>query len=227
MKKIIAFVLVIPFVVSCLIFPVNAVEVESFDIEFEILKQLGIIDDNIDLEAIVTRGEFAENIGRMLDVSANYTEKRYFTDVSESSVINTLTEMGVFNGTAERLFEPDDEIDLRHACVALVKALGYRLETNNVTNNDYVWMAKRLDITDDINLAEKATNKVVLKMIYNALRAVAGEPDAYINYGDSWEYSVDSDANETLMELVFNAYVLEGRVTENCYTGLYDASTIG
>ena len=227
MKKIIAFVLVIPFVVSCLIFPVNAVEVESFDIEFEILKQLGIIDDNIDLEAIVTRGEFAENIGRMLDVSANYTEKRYFTDVSESSVINTLTEMGVFNGTAERLFEPDDEIDLRHACVALVKALGYRLETNNVTNNDYVWMAKRLDITDDINLAEKATNKVVLKMIYNALRAVAGEPDAYIKYGDSWEYSVDSDANETLMELVFNAYVLEGRVTENCYTGLYDASTIG
>ena len=227
MKKIMAFVLVISFVVSCLIFPTNAAEVESVDIEFEILKQLGIIDDNIDLEAIVTRGEFAENIGRMLNVSSNYTEKRYFTDVSENSVINTLTEMGVFNGTTERLFEPDDEIDLQHACVALVKALGYRLGTNNVTSNDYVLMAKRLDITDGINLAEKTTNKVVLKMIYNTLRAVVGEPDAYIKYGDSWEYSVGSDADETLMELVFDAYVLEGRVTENCYTGLYDASTIG
>ena len=166
MKKIMAFVLVISLVVSCLIFPANAAEVESVDIEFEILKQLGIIDDNIDLEAIVTRGEFAEKIGRMLDVSSNYTEKRYFTDVSENSVINTLTEMGVFNGTTERLFEPDDEIDLQHACVALVKALGYRLGTNNVTSNDYVLMAKRLDVTDGINLGEKATNKLVLNMIY-------------------------------------------------------------
>lgn len=226
MKKIMAFVLVISLVVSCLIFPANAAEVESVDIEFEILKQLGIIDDNIDLEAIVTRGEFAEKIGRMLDVSSNYTEKRYFTDVSENSVINTLTEMGVFNGTTERLFEPDDEIDLQHACVALVKALGYRLGTNNVTSNDYVLMAKRLDVTDGINLGEKATNKLVLKMIYNTLLAVAVEPDAYIQSGDSWEYYVSSDENETLMELVFGAYVLEGRVTENCYTGLYDVNTI-
>ena len=62
MKKIMAFVLVISLVVSCLIFPANAAEVESVDIEFEILKQLGIIDDNIDLEAIVTRGEFAEKL---------------------------------------------------------------------------------------------------------------------------------------------------------------------
>lgn len=226
MKKIIALVLVLSFIVSGMAIPVNATETEGVAIEFEILKQLGIIGNDIDLEAIVTRGEFAEYIGRMLNVGSNYTDKRYFTDVAANSIINALTEMGIFNGTAEQLFEPDDKIELTHACVALIKALGYRLGTNNVTINDYVLMAKRLDITDGVNLGGEATNEIVLRMIYNTLMTVAGEPDTYIQSGDSWEYSVSPDGNQTLIELIFDAYILRGVVTENFITGLYDVSSI-
>ena len=90
MKKIIALVLVLSFIVSGMAIPVNATETEGVAIEFEILKQLGIIGNDIDLEAIVTRGEFAEYIGRMLNVGSNYTDKRYFTDVAANSIINAL-----------------------------------------------------------------------------------------------------------------------------------------
>lgn len=226
MKKIIALVLVFSFVISNMIVPVYASEADDVAVEFEILKQLGITDDAAELEAVVTRGEFAEYVGRMLNIASNYTDKRYFTDVAENSVINALTEIGVFKGTEEHLFEAEDEIVLTHACVALVRALGYRFETEGATINDYILMAKRLDITEGIDLTEEATGRVVLRMIYNTLTATVGEPTSYIKSGDAWEYYVSPTGNKTLIELVFNAYILEGQVTENCYTGLYDKSSI-
>lgn len=228
MKKIIALLLTFAMIVSGLVFSVQAENVDSVDadIEFQILEQLGIMDSNTDLDAIVTRGEFAEYVGRMLNISSSYSDKSYFTDVKGNSVINVLTEMGIFTGTDEHLFEPENEIDMNHACVALVKALGYRLGTENVTVYDYISFAKRLDIVKNVNLSAKATNKSILKMIYNTLTAVAGKPEYYTESDGSFAYQVSSKGTETLMEVVFEAYVIEGQVTENCYTGLYDSGSV-
>lgn len=227
MKKTVAAVLAVLFIVSNMIFPVYAADSDYKDIavKVEILQQLGIVENDIDLDEAVTRAKFAEYIGRMLNVNSNYAKKRYFTDVAENSVINTLTDMGVFNGTAESLFEPDNKIELEHACVALTKALGYHLGTNGADIGAYISLANRLDITDGVSLGLDATNANILLMVYNTLMAVAGEPDVYLRSGDSWEYSMNS-TGKTLIEIVFDAYVTEGCVTENCYTGLYDTSTI-
>ena len=228
MKKILTLILTFSLIITGG-FPAYAEETpvtREVTAEIEMLAQLGVIDGDENLGAILTRGEFAGYVGRMLGISDNYSGNTYFTDVPEDSVINALTELGVFNGTDEHLFEPNEEIVLTHACVALMRALGYRRESGATTVNNYVTLARRLGITDGVNMADKAEAYNVFTMMYNTLVANIAEPSTYIKSGDEWEYTVDKENEITLMERVFKAYVIKGRVTETCYTGLYGASSV-
>lgn len=238
MKKILSLILVFSMIASAAVIPAFAAQETEADsetygteyvAEIEILKQLGIADEDVDLSKKITRKEFAQYVAKMLNLDeSSHIDKQYFTDVASGSVVNDLVELGIFGGTGVGTFDPDSEIVLSHACAALVRALGYTYANTENSLAVYNNLAARLDIDDDVEYSDGATNLNILLMIYNTLMAKAGEQSIYIDDNGNPAYDVKSSKDsDTLMESVFDAYVLEdGIVTETYLTSLNGSGTL-
>ena len=234
MKKIIALLLVFSLIIPGMIMPSFAVEVtnehygEDIINELEILKHLNIAEQDTDLSKKVTRKEFAEYIGKMLNLGTQgRTNRVYFTDVPSGSIINDLVELGIFNGTVAETFSPNDEIVLSHACVALVRALGY-VYNDSDSENIYQTIVRRLDIDEDVVYDDGATNRNILIMIYNTLMTAVAEPSYERDKSGVWSHNVKwRKDGQSLIENVFDAYVIDdGIVTETYISSLSGAGTI-
>jgi len=132
MKKLLS--LLILFVMLFSTFPASAEETESltgFERDAQILTALGFMEsiDTTDLNAVVTRGEFAAVVIELLGIDARADGKRWFIDVDEKTAnydsISTAAQYGVIHGS-DGYFYPDRQITYLEAATILVNALGYK-----------------------------------------------------------------------------------------------------
>lgn len=197
------------------------------EVYMDILSVLRIMDEATISEKPLTRQEFAIYVAKMLDLdieNSNYNTETYYYDVENGSVIHLLTELGIFNGTNDRKFLPNEEITYSQAVTVLVRALGY--DTGNFTNSDYFSVAKKLKITDGVASNSKITKEVAAKLIYNTLNAYVGTEEIATKNGKI-VVKITNNTEKTLMKVIFDTEIVEGVVNENSYTGLYDKTTLG
>lgn len=145
-----------------------------------LLKQINVFDDEDNLEAMVTRAEFAGYIARILGID-EYTrkEERYFTDVPatywKSNSINGLAALGIISGGGNSQFRPDDNITYSEAATILIKAMGYDTYAQAYGGypEGYIKEAAALKITSGVKLESNGLTKAsVARLLYNALDTV-------------------------------------------------------
>ena len=225
MKRIFAFLLSVVLAFNVIIVAVAEETTEPNSellMRCEVLQTLGILEDSYALDKELNRGEFAEYVAKMLSLDSKATSgNAYFNDIPSDSVINTLCEMGIMNGVEERVFAPSEQIELNHAYVALVRALGYKIDGNVAT---FLKLANTLDINDGVT-GDRVTLSNAVVMIFNCLTTNALELNLISVDGAEYVCSYRGKG-KTLMEISFKAYYLEGVVTANRFTALYDSDDI-
>lgn len=184
--------------------------------EVGILKILGIIDEETeDVNNEITREDFAVGIARMLDIQAEESSVRYFSDVEQSGyavgAINSLVERGIISQAVDKKFRPMENVTAQEAIKMLICTLGYGdyAEVSGGFPGGYMEVAKRLEITDGIILGGEFTKKSVYMMMYNALHTNMYTADGVDGFGNV----IYSESCRTLMGEYHNVYRYEGTVT--------------
>lgn len=202
---------------------IYAEETTSITKEQELLVALDIIGLNsygeIDNTQEVTRAEFADICGKLLNINPSITaDKAYFTDVTPDKwyayTINVLTEQGIISQSKNRLFEPDRTITLNEAVKMLTCIMGYGdyAAKNGGYPNGYISVAASQKMLDGVlDKGGKLTKEIMSKLVYNALHANVMKK----NFG-GYETSYAMDENETLMSYYMNLYCDKG-IVETAY----------
>lgn len=189
----------------------------------EILQALGLQTDidltKVDLEARVTRAQWAESAVELLNV--NLSDKAddtvYFYDVPKSHYaahsINYLASLGVVNGY-NKLFNPDDEITLNEATKIILSLVGYSdyCEASGGYPRGYYSVAKKVDLYEGISASQYLTEKEMIIMLRNALSLNLSQK-IYANGENTTTISRKGNAEETLLYVYYKAYFGSGRVT--------------
>lgn len=192
-----------------------------------LLKQINVFDDEDNLEAMVTRAEFAGYIARILGID-EYTrnEERYFTDVPatywKSNSINGLASQGIISGGGDSTFRPNDDITYSEAATILIKAMGYDAYAKLYGGypDGYIKEAAELKISSGVKIDSKGLSKLsVARLLYNALDTVvlkeSGSNINGIQYdkteGYTFLYKYKSIRKETGLVTAINGISLTGK----------------
>lgn len=209
---------------------VNIYSPDNTQMLFNILKTLGIMESYESLDAILTRGEFAGFVARIMQggKSENNSSYRYeFKDVDETvanqSDIIYLANYGIVQGDGQGNFYPDNYIKSAEALVMLLNSMGYyeiaQMYGEGLTG--YLMLANKLELSKeiDINTNSELTVESAIKLIYHALHERVADINSFKN--DSFTFKT---SDETLMYRYMNVMTVEGVVTANEYTSLNSPS---
>lgn len=199
---------------------------ESILSKMEILRQFNIIGDyydyNTDVNAKVTRAQFADAVYRIIEENKNEYETQYYYDVPKTywafEAVTGLTEKGIVGGYSEKKFNPDSTILVEEACKILVSVLGYDdyAEANGGYPAGYLRTASRLGLTSGTESAELSLGNMFV-ILANALDVNMFTP--YI-FGDSVTYTTENA--ETLLACYRKVYIAEGTITAAAGISLSD-----
>ena len=220
MKKLLSLILVFALCLGTVYLPVGASESqESSDITQKLLTDLGIVDGSDDFDTNVTRGQFALDISRALNIvkmPAGY--KIPYTDVPET---NEYYE-GVYNLYAWRVisdsekFRPDDYITPNEALKIAVSALGYDFIAlaNGGWPTGYIAAASQLGISAKgmgANITRANANEIIYNMLHTNL------PTVTLSQNGDAQYS--SRTGDTLLMQMWGIESTVGTVTDGQYFG--------
>ncbi len=167
---------------------------DRFLYEIEVLKNLGIAEDNFDEsfknKSNVSRAEFIALICRLLnfdDLQITGNEK-YFSDVDKKhrayNEITYCVKLGLVAGYPDGRFMPDEDVTPAQAVRIIVAALGYDFQAKEKGGYPmgYLSLASELGLLKGINISsDSMTREEVAKLMYNSLNVdickiiVAGE----------------------------------------------------
>ena len=188
--------------------------------EIEILKLFDIAESTISAETLdenttISRADFAQYMARMLNISAVGSETLYYNDVAPTyfafDEITALTAGGYMSGVGDKLFRPNEKMQIEHAYKIFAKALGFGgIESITSDISESRNICSKLGVLDNVTQTSGDFKLVnLLKMIYNTLYA-----ECYETNGTDVTKS-----NETFMEVSRNAeYIKSGKVT--CIGGM-------
>lgn len=156
---------------------------DSFDTEAaHILQSFDIIDnvpyEDLNLENTITRAEFAKVVTRVLGYGnmEGFAIDSYYSDVPAdywaSSHINLCTSLGIFEGSGNGLFRPEEGVLLQDAVKTMVTVLGYKVVAQEGGYPDgYISQAAKLGLLKDISAGfeTEALRSDVFLLVYNAL----------------------------------------------------------
>lgn len=184
-----------------------------------LLHTLGIIDvlpDEIEVQDVVTRGEFADIVFKMLNLQSNsiYNGELIFPDVAKASphadAIYVLASLGYMVGIQGR-FYPDAIITNEQAVKTMVCLLGYQFQAEGMGGypNGYLFVGNDLGLFAQITDArENSLNwKNAVTLASNALHA-----DIAIQTAVGEQIRVDVYEGRTLLSENFGIYKDEGIV---------------
>ncbi|MBR0366210.1 MAG: S-layer homology domain-containing protein, partial [Clostridia bacterium] len=151
---------------------------DSFKINvLENLNILSVNDMNADFssDSLVTRGQFAVYIARLINVNPN-ENVMFYDDLPKThyayGMVNTLTELGVINGSGGS-FYPDDYITNEQAIKIRVSVLGYTpyAERKGGYPNGFISVAGDIDLLYDIDALKghELTKIDAVRLLYNSL----------------------------------------------------------
>ena len=156
-----------------------------------VLYDLGIIEDDSIGEEIVTRGEFASMVVKMMGEEAIESESA-FSDVESSEfadAISTVCNLGLMSGYDEATFGADDPVTYIQVLKTLVTMAGYQslAEVKGGFPMGYISVAddRRIVKAKVSGLNEAAKRSDVFTMLYDLLRVNVFEMDASISAGST------------------------------------------
>ena len=182
----------------------------------EVLATLGIVpkyeEINIELDKEVTRADFADAVAKLIRAENYSGSAPYFYDVPSShwayQTISSLAERNIINGTAERLFRPDDAIAAVDAVKILLSVMGYGdyAQYQGGYPTGYLATANRIGISKGISMTGTFTNAKMYSLLYQAMTT---EMFAGVTYSTSGAttYKVSDD---TLLSLYHDIYKVRG-----------------
>ena len=224
-KRITAIFLIVSVLISATVF-VGAEENAEPSNELNVIKALGIFDEEVNFADNVTRGGVLEI---MLRLSAypfeNSQVNQIYKDVPETHkyapAVSAATQIGIISGTSEGNYHPDDALNCDSAVKMLACVMGYgkRAEMTGGFVSGYYRAAR--DMKMDIMGGDTVTYDDLAKMIYSILDANTVTIDA-INVDGTVSY----EKGETLLERL-DMVKLDGIFSANNSANIYGGSLCG
>ena len=90
----------------------------------QLLSALDIISSTHNVNSFVTRQQFVEYVASMMKIT-KATDEKIFEDTEEGSVAHTFAKLNILKVDEDKKFRPTENITYQHACIILVRALGY------------------------------------------------------------------------------------------------------
>jgi len=222
MKKIISIIIMLSMLLGVVAFPAGALDDTSQSVQkAEILMELDILSGydakNYEPLSKVKKYEFVNFIYNMLgdfDCGKNFN-KDAATYLEGIGIIDSAENINSSGG-----------ITVSEASKMLVTALGYggAAKYSGGYPTGYLSYANKLSLLDGVSVGANEELKMfdAVTMLYNAIECNAAIPVGVS--GESIDYKVSD--NVTILSYYRNIYKIEGRVTANYYTTLWDAGSI-
>ncbi len=216
MKKILALVLSVVLVVSCVTVPAFSAG-SSYELaeEMELLYALGIISSptvsDTQLSTHITRGEAAKHFCRVLglEVSDPTGFESIFYDVTSEMAdykyIKTICEAGYMQGDGDGRFRPTYPISTKETALVLSRLIGYKSYTAVMGLDATI---NKTDLLEDVPIVDKVEVGQFIKMIYNALHAPVCVATGISS--NSMDYKIDE--NYLGIDYLLNVSVAKGIV---------------
>lgn len=220
MKKIVALILTI-FMGFGIVLPQSTFAAGGYVMDnsmmekMEFLKLLDIIPDynelNADLSAKVTRADFASVVAKMIKAE-EYSGETYYYDVPKNhwafKEISALTQKGIVSGYSNKLFAPDNSVNMQEAYTVIIRALGLDLlaEQNGGYPSGYMSAASSAGLTKNISSGGEMTLGAMFVLLYNALDANVIEISAI--KGNEISYKISEE--ETYLSIYRGIYKDKG-----------------
>ena len=183
-----------------------------------VLKDFEIIPDyydyNLSLDYEVPRADFAASVAKMMGKQSYSGSEVYYYDVPANywafHEISLLTEMGILNGTGDKLFHPGDPITRDAAYKIILCAMGYRNYAERLDGYPmgYASVANRIGLSQGVTGGQTVTMSDMLYILYNALTINIMEPVSFT--ADSAVYEVSEE--DTLISLYRGIHYGKGTV---------------
>lgn len=191
--------------------------------EFDLLKNIQVISEDFDPQAVVSRGQAAQMLVCLLGLQDQDGGQSSFADVSandtRSGAIQTAAKFGFLNGYSDGNYYPDKAITMTQAAKMLVSALGYDFTAVQYGGypGGYLRIAAEKGLLQGISAGQEAelTLKAMVRMFANALEIDLMEQTGF---GENTQFTVTKGKN--VLTEYHKIEKRKGIVTANRYTGL-------
>lgn len=233
MKKFITAILLVT-MLSSLMVPSFASNIdtavdEDVLIAAELFDKLGVLQNDMSNEKMtqmMTKGDFAVALCRLLGYGGVETSNVYFEDSTYLNEVNLLVQSNIIP-KSETKFNPSENITFSDAVTWLLNATGWGVKATARGGGfpNYVLEATQCGLFDMIDKSNYKANtelntEDVIRLFYSAANIKLFAPDSFINGNPSYVAS----ETDTILNTVFDVYTIEDRVNADRYTGIY-AST--
>ncbi len=226
MKKLVLFIVILSlFTQSFFVVASESDEINLNYIESEnLLRSLGIINEEVEYTKTVTRGEMAKYVTSLLkETEFAVSYRGIFADVPETNeyalYIEHLANKGIIKGDGNFNFRPDDKLLYDHAIIMIINALGYGV-LEDISSTYYTW-ANKYDLYKNlVQEFDYVNTGDLLVLMENALYADLMSRDAY---GGEKQYIVTEN---TLLSTLYKIRYTDGVIVKNDVTYLWSASDV-
>jgi len=199
------------------------------EMEAGFLSAMGMLPENVNFDAEMTREEAAVLLCRMLardDLAESYSNVSYYEDVSVYSpnvgYINVVTNEGLFSGRSERIFAPKEAITYAELSKLLVTSVGYSIAADRRGGypDGYLGVASQLKIVSNISYSGNSPVKWgdAVKMVYETMYVDVLSSDSYYKTGD---ISVEKTEGQNILTLHHKLLWDKGQITATPTSKLY------
>lgn len=177
----IAILLICVFVSSCI--PAFSAEEAAADYskEIDMLKLFDVAaatvdEDSFTPDTVVTRGEFAQYMAKLLNAQGTNNGQLYYHDVPKTHYaydeITVLTQMGLMSGVGNKMFAPKEDMMTEYVFGVLLKAIGFGSVAASYSEAEKMNICMRQGILDGVSkVSGPLTLGDLYRMLYNTLFA--------------------------------------------------------
>lgn len=183
--------------------------------QYQFLRNFAIIEEDYEADKMVTRGEFAAILTRMLGVTNGNTKifKDVFTRTANSKAIGIVTEYGLMEADKDGYFRPKDPLTIEVAAKAFFTLAGYDsvIDTYGGEKEGYMRLAAQdgwVSPNPDGSMTWETTAEVIYKAMYIDVISI----DTISGISATYEKS-----STKLLGMLYGLKEAKGRIMANGY----------
>ena len=212
--------------INTLCMPAIAEETVQSDAASGLLTDWNIIDEDMDLSAECTRGDFLKLVLKTIkvDLDDSAAENSYFSDVAVTNeyaaYVEYAIEAGYISGRDDDTFRPTRPITKQDAAVILVNIMGFSYFAEQKGGYPYGYLQTAADygIIDSSSAKDSVSVSEAADIICRFLEA----PMLSLNVENPNNVSFEVDEDNTILKNFYNAYIAEGILEAVGYHSIKD-----